>query len=124
MKISLGNDPDFTVDEAREILEQMQTTSCPGNHVELAGPLNYWDIDWDHVIEDDVEIPTDEEWLAEKRKLYEHVVETCDLDKVVDKVVGFAAGMCVVMRNGEKEYVDFASSPEGKRYYFVGSARN
>ncbi len=49
-----------------------------------------------------------------------HVVETQELDSVVDEVVGFSMGLCAVRRNGQKKYVDFADSPTGKRYYFVG----
>jgi hypothetical protein len=42
------------------------------------------------------------------------------LDSVVDEVVGFSMGLCSVMRDGLKEYVDFADSPSGKRYYLIG----
>ncbi len=38
----------------------------------------------------------------------------------MDKVVGFSMGLCIVMRRGLEEYVDFADSPSGKRYYFIG----
>ncbi len=51
---------------------------------------------------------------------YEHVVETGQLDSVVDKVVGYSMGLCVVMRNGRKEYVEFANAPSGRRYHLVG----
>ncbi len=92
---------------------------CPGHHVELSGPLGYWEIDFGTVHEDDAKLPTDEEWLAEKRERYEHVVDTGELDSVVDEVLGFAMGVCVVTRDGHKEYVDFADSPSGTRYYFI-----
>jgi hypothetical protein len=117
IKVVLG---DLTPDEAKKKLEDIQMFECPGHHVELSGPLGYWEIDWQAVHQDDAKLPTDEEWLAEKRKHYEHVVDTGELNSVVDKVVGFSMGMCAVMRNGMKEYVDFADSPSGKRYYFVG----
>ncbi len=107
-------------EEARKMLEGIRMFECPGHHVELSGPLGYWEIDWETVHEDDAKLPTDEEWLAEKRGLYEHVVTTQELDTVVDEVVGFSMGLCAVMRNGQKEYVDFADSPSGKRYYLIG----
>ena len=117
IKVMLG---DLTLEEAKKKLEGIQMFECPGHHVELSGPLNYWDIRWDAIYEDDTRQPTDEEWLAEKRERYEHVVTTQELDTVVDEVVGFSMGLCGVMRNGLKEYVDFADSPSGKRYYFIG----
>ncbi len=117
IKVVLGT---LTPEEARKKLEDIQMFECPGHHVELSGPLGYWEIDWQAVHEDDANPPTDEEWLAEKRGLYEHVVTTQELDSVVDEVVGFSMGLCAVMRNGLKEYVDFADSPSGKRYYFIG----
>ena len=58
--------------------------------------------------------------VAEKRGRYEYVVTTQELDPVVDEVVGFSMGLCAVVRNGLKEYVEFADSPSGKRHYFVG----
>ena len=117
IKVALGT---LTPEEGRKRLEGIQMFECPGHHVELSGPLNYWEIDWETVHEDDAKLATDEEWLAEKRGLYEHGVTTQELDSVVDKVVGFSMGLCAVMRNGLKEYVDFADSPSGRRYYFIG----
>ena len=117
IKVVLG---ELTTEEARKKLEGIQMFECPGHHVELSGPLGYWEIDWQAVHEDDAKLPTDEEWLAEKRERYEHVVITQELDSVVDKVVGFSMGLCIVMRDGQKEYVDFADSPSGKRYYLIG----
>jgi hypothetical protein len=117
IKVVLG---DLTPEEAKKKLEGIQMFECPGHHVELSGPLGYWEVDWETVHEDDANPPTDEEWLAGKREQYEHVVDTGELDSVVDEVVGFSMGVCVVMRKGRKEYVDFADSPSGKRYYFVG----
>ena len=117
LKVVLG---DLTPEEAREKLAGVEMFECPGHHVELSGPLGYWEIDWQDVREDDAKLPTDEDWLAEKRERYEHVVTTQELDSVVDEVVGFSMGLCVVRRNGQKEYIDFADSPSGTRYYFVG----
>ncbi len=71
IKVVLG---DLTPEEAKEKLEGIQMFECPGHHVELSGPLGYWEIDWATVHEDDAKLPTDEEWLAEKRERYEHVV--------------------------------------------------
>ena len=117
IKIVLGK---LTPEEARKKLEGIQMFECPGYHVELSAPLGYWNIDFGTVHEDDAGQPTEEEWLAGKREQYEHVVGTGQLDSVVDKVVGFSMGLCVVMRNGRKEYVEFADSPSGRRHYFVG----
>ncbi len=117
IKVVLGT---LTPEEAKKELEGIQMFECPGHHVELSGPLGYWEIDWQAVHEDDANLPTDEGWLAEKRGLYEHVVTTQELDTVVDEVVGFSMGLCVVRRDGQKDYVDFADSPSGKRYYLIG----
>jgi len=117
IKIVLGT---LTPDQARKKLEGIRMFECPGHHVELSGPLDYWEIDWSDIHEDDAKLPTDEEWLGEKRGLYEHVVTTQELDSAVDEVVGFSMGLCAVRRNGQREYVDFADSPSGKRYYFIG----
>ncbi len=117
IKVVLG---DLTPEEAKKKLEGIQMFECPGHHVELSGPLGYWEIDWETVHEDDRRQPTEEEWLAEKRERYEHVVTTQELDSVVDEVLGFSMGLCIVMRNGQKEFVDFADSPSCSRYYFIG----
>ena len=117
IKVVLGT---LTPEEARKMLEGIQMFECPGHHIELSGPLGYWEIDWATVYEDDAKLLTDEEWLAEKRERYEHVVDTGELDSVVDEVLGFSMGVCIVTRNGRREYVDFADSPSGKRYYLIG----
>jgi hypothetical protein len=100
----------------------MTSFHCTGNHVELSGPLQYLMVDWDTVHEDDTRQPTDEEWLAEKRRRYEHVVDTKGLTEVIDRVVGFSMGACVVERDGTEEVVEFARSPSGMRYYLIGEA--
>ena len=110
-----------TPGELKKRLEREEAFSCPGNHVELSGPLNYVKINWASIrSEPEAKIPTDNEWLREKLKTYEHVVETKDLNSVVDKVVGFGGGCCIVMRAGEQEYIDFVNAPSGKRYYLIG----
>ncbi len=117
IKVVLG---DLTPGEAKKKLEGIQTFECPGHHVELSGPLGYWNIAFGTIHEDDANLSTDEEWLAEKRERYEHVVDTGDLDSVVDEVLGFTTGVCIVMRDGQREYVNFADAPSGKRYYLIG----
>lgn len=116
-KLSLG---ELSAEEARAKLEAQDTFECPGHHVELSGPLNYWEIDWTDVKNDGKEPMTDEAWLVQYSDKFEHVVDTSGLSEVVDKVIGFAAGLCRVLRNGVEEYVDFANAPSGKRYYFIG----
>lgn len=117
-KISIG---ELSAEDARANLEAQATTNCPGHHVELSGPSNYWEIDWTDIKDNGKAPMTDEEWLAGYTDKFEHVVDTAGLGGVVDKVVGFAAGFCHVRRNGVDEYLDYANSPSGKRYYFVGS---
>lgn len=46
-------------------------------------------------------------------------MDTDGLREAVDEVEGFALGTCIVRRNGQKEYVGFANSPSGKRYYLL-----
>jgi len=53
------------------------------------------------------------------RSKYRTVVDTPGLRGVVDRVEGFAAGMCVVRRGGHQEYVDFRAAPSRKRYYLM-----
>ena len=108
--------------EGRARLESMGSFTCPGNHVELAGPLKYLLVDWETVHEDDTAMPTDEEWLAEKRPRHEHVVDTQQLSEVVDRVIGFAMGTCVVVRDGREECINYETAPSGKRYYLIGDA--
>ncbi len=119
-KLDLG---ELSVEEARANLEAQETFECPGHHVELSGPSNYWTIDWNDVKEDNTEPMTDEEWRAQYRDKFEHVVDTQGLRAVVDKIVGFSAGSCRVIRDGTEELVDFAHAPSGKRYYFVGTKK-
>ena len=42
IKVVLGT---LTPEEARKKLEGIQMFECPGHHVELSGPLGYWEID-------------------------------------------------------------------------------
>ena len=117
VKLDLG---DLTPAEGRARLEAMNSFNCTGNHVELAGPLNYLTIDWSIIHEDDTTQPTDDEWLAEKHRQYEIVVDTKGLSEVIDRVVGFAMGACIVIRDGCEEQVAFECSPSGTRYYLIG----
>ncbi len=50
IKVVLGT---LTPEEARKKLEGIQMFECPGHHVELSGPLGYWEVDWATVHEDD-----------------------------------------------------------------------
>ena len=50
IKVVLGT---LTPEEARKKLEGIQMFECPGHHVELSGPLGYWEIDWATVHETD-----------------------------------------------------------------------
>ena len=118
VKLDLGT---LAPAEARAALEWRESFHCTGNHVELSGPLQYLLVDWDAVHEDDTRQPTDEEWLEEKRRRYEHVVDTKGLTEVIDRVVGFSMGACVVERDGTEEAVEFARSPSGMRYYLIGT---
>jgi hypothetical protein len=117
IKLDLGA---LTPAEAHAALEMRASFHCPGNHVELAGPLKYWEIDWETVHEDDTTMPTDDEWLVEKHRQYEIVVDTRGLSEVIDRVVGFAMGACIVERKGCEEQVEFERSPLGTRYYLIG----
>jgi hypothetical protein len=117
VKLDLGT---LAPAEARAALEWRESFHCTGNHVELSGPLNYLLVDWDTVHEDETEMLTDDEWLAEKHRQYEHVVDTKGLSEVIDRVVGFAMGACIVIRKGCEEQVEFERSPSGTRYYLIG----
>jgi hypothetical protein len=40
-----------TVEQVKEAMGRQTGFSCPGRHVELSGPLNYWTVDWSAVYE-------------------------------------------------------------------------
>lgn len=48
-------------EEVENLLRQQRTVNCPGQHVELSGPLDYWELHWDQVGERE-EPPSDEEY--------------------------------------------------------------
>ena len=40
-----------SVEQFKEMLEKRTSFECPGRHVELSGPLNFWNVDWSAVYE-------------------------------------------------------------------------
>jgi hypothetical protein len=113
-KLDIGtNTPEQIID----ILSKRDSFECPGHHVEMSSPLNYWDIDWNSVQEQHV--PTDKEWLSDMKKKGYKLISTDELREDYT-VTGFSMGICVAVRksDGEKVYLDFTQSPSGKRYYY------
>jgi hypothetical protein len=102
-------------DEIRVSLGKRQEFECPGHHVELNGPLNYWELG--EVIPG--EAPTEADWLADKQargiRLYSN-------DEVRDlfSCDGFSMGLFCGKnkKTGESVVLDFCNSPEGHRYYY------
>ena len=107
----------LTIEEAKAIFDKLTYFNCPGNHVELAGPLNYVTIDWDNVI--DEEEMTDERFLQEKRAKYITVINTKTLREEYEDVT-FFAGMALTTRKstGKPCAFDFGQSPSNERWYF------
>lgn len=108
---------DMTGGEAKAILEKQTYFNCPGNHVELAGPLHFVTIDWDNVI--DEEEMTDERFLQEKRAKYITVINTKTLQEEYEDVT-FFAGMALTTRKstGKPCAFEFGQSPSNERWYF------
>jgi len=111
-KIDIGNK---TVDQVKETLKKQDTFSCPGNHVELSGPLDYLIIG---------EIGSgsalsDPEWLTQKKK-EGYTLLTSDEVREKFTCTGVSMGLFCGFNKETKEKVvlDFMNSPAGVRYYF------
>lgn len=111
-KLDVGNK---TIDQVKEQLKNQSSFECPGHHMEISSPINYWILG--EIIPG--EIQTEKEWLTDIKnrgiKLYSH-------DEINDLFVcgGFSYGLFCGhnKKTGEKVVFDFMRSPEGKRYYF------
>jgi hypothetical protein len=107
---------DMTPEQVKNTLEGWDSFDCPGRHVELTSPLIFWDIDWDNPI--DEKSPTEEEWLLELKKKYPEVWSHDEVQKEFE-VLDFMMGMMRVKHKvtGLTEYLTWATSPQGHRYY-------
>lgn len=118
-KLDVG---DATPEEVEAELAARDTFECPGHHVELSSPMNYWEIDWESAEEGSA--PTDEEWLAKLKESYDEVYDSAQAVKDAGiEITSFAFGipMAKDVETGKDINLDFASAPSGKRYYYVVS---
>ena len=110
-KLDIG---DKSLPEIKKILAKRDSFECPGHHVEMTSPLNFWT--FGEIIEGNA--PTEAQWLAKMRdggrKLYSN-----DEVRELFECTGFSAGMFIGFNKKTKEKVvlDFSTSPEGHRYY-------
>lgn len=114
VKIDIG---DKTVAEVIKTMKAWDSFECPGHHAELCSPVpHFWDVENWKIEEGSA--PSEEEWLAkesEKRELLTTEQMTSKYD-----VIGFGFGACCASPKGggEKVYLDWLTSPAGRRYYY------
>jgi hypothetical protein len=105
--------------EVEKTMRERKGFECPGHHVELASPLDYWTIDWSTLREGGA--PSEEEWLADLKSRYAEVYDTQELYDTPYEITSFCYGIpCAKHKEtGESVSMDFTSSPKGKRYYYI-----
>jgi len=111
-KLDIGT---HTKEETIEMLKNRDTFECPGHHVELSSPVNYW------IFGDVVpgNAPSEKEFLKKLKAEYPEVYKNKDLEKKYT-VSGFSMGCCICRdkTTGKKAYFDFENSPAGTRFYY------
>lgn len=114
-KLDIG---DKTREEVEASLRKQETFECPGHHFELTNPLNFWTLDWESLTES--EKITEEKWLQDLKSKYKEVYNKQELGEKHEDI-HFSYGFCITTNKetGEKAVFDFATSPEGTRYYFL-----
>jgi hypothetical protein len=116
-KLDIGN---ASREEVIAKLKKWEGFECPGHHVELCSPLDFWKIDWSSLQTD--KVPTEEEWLEEAKKKLGGK-ELLTMRQVTEKftVLGFLEGMCSVSdkESHENHFLNYSTSPSGERYYWL-----
>ena len=109
---------ELTKNEAVANLKKWDSFECPGHHVEFGSPLNYWNIDWDSVEEE--EPITEEQWLTNLKSKYKHVYSAQEFNnRFTDVQFMYGVVSAKNKLTDEKMVLDFTNSPEGKRYYYA-----
>lgn len=115
-KIDCGEDV-TTAEAAQALIDKNFLGSpreCPfGHHVELSG------IKYTVTGMEEGHAPTDEEWLEAMRAKGLDLWTTDELYKSPIEITAFAYGFPVANINGQSVNLDFATSPDGKRYYYM-----
>lgn len=114
-KLDIG---DASREKIEASLRKRDSFECPGHHVELTSPLNYWEIDWNSL--EETEVQSQEEWLNDLKKTHSVVVDTEELERNYE-VEGFCYGLCIAKdkTTNKKVTFNFATGPDEKRYYFA-----
>jgi len=88
---------------------------CPGHHVELDSPLNYW------ILGDIIEgsIQSESDWLDSMKKNGRILYSNDDVRELFT-CNGFSYGIfCGKEKSTGKDIMlDFSTSPDGNRYYY------
>jgi hypothetical protein len=114
IKLTLDN-AEITKKEAIEMVKPNlhKISECPGHHCEVNGMEGYWDVDsWEL---EDVEVPSDEEFLADLRAKHKEVIDTEEINKR-KIVVAFSHGVPITR---DEHLWNFTQDPSGKRWYYT-----
>jgi hypothetical protein len=103
-----------TVEEAQARLDGARISQCPfGHHIELE-PIRY-----DVVGIEDGHAPTLDEWKAEMVARGYDLWTTSELYATEIEITGFAFGCPIARVRGQDFRLDFATAPDGDRYYYA-----
>ena len=111
-KLDIGT---MTKEQTIEKLSKQNRFECPGHHVELNSPMDYWVLG--EIIEGSIQSESD--WLESMKKNGRILYSNDDVRELFN-CTGFSMGIFCGTDKKTKERVllDFSTSPEGNRYYY------
>ena len=104
-----------SIEEVKKQLSKQNGFECPGHHVELNSPMDYWVLG--EIIEGSIQSESD--WLESMKKNGRILYSNDDVRELFN-CTGFSCGVFCGTDKKTKESImlDFSSSPEGNRYYY------
>jgi len=104
-----------SIEEVKKQLSKQNGFECPGHHVELNSPMDYWVLG--EIIEGSIQSESD--WLESMKKNGRILYSNDDVRELFN-CTGFSMGIFCGTDKKTKERVllDFSTSPEGNRYYY------
>ena len=111
-KLDIGT---MTKEQTIEKLSKQNRFECPGHHVELNSPMDYWVLG--EIIEGSIQSESD--WLESMKKNGRILYSNDDVRELFN-CTGFSCGVFCGTDKKTKESImlDFSSSPGGNRYYY------